>query len=455
VDSLVGELRVEEKRERRRLLLSLLEIHGPAARASCLGCLRKLAADGSTAAEDWHFKRNLLYLIRKTPRPADSPPDADLDAVVPFADPSLPPPLVKEAIAALAGIRHERAESALSSLVKGLEGMLAKKGEAPFDEAELQPLLDRAVAALARFGSPSSRRLVVEHGLKRKSGLGETGARLAELGSQNLSEDPELVDLLLKSARSEMPFKVFGLTLKKREDRLAPIVESLSGTPAPLVRKLFEEIVARHGDTPASKIAARALAAFDAPAEGEQAPASLMGDLAIFELPALLQSLASTEVTGGLTLRDASGAVVGKFLLENGRIHSAETGVLHGDDACYQLFERPTGGTFSFVRQAALPPARDAEAPREVVSILLEGMRRYDDFQRFSALVPDDLVLAPTDRKPSTEPDEADGALQKAVWTKASAGVTPKAIESAVAADSYRIRKLLVRWVEEGSLKAA
>jgi hypothetical protein len=454
VDALVGELRVEEKRERRRLLLSLLEIHGPVGRTTCLNLLRKLAGDG-TPDQDWHFKRNLLYLVRKTPRPADIPPDAELDAVIPFADPSLPPPLVKEAIAGLAGIRHERAEAVLATLVNGLEDMLAKKGDAPFDEAELQPLLDRAVAALARFGSPTSRRLVVEHGLKRKAGLGDAGARLAELASQDLSEDPELVDLLLKNARAEMPFKVFGLTLKKREDRLAPIVEALSGTRTPAVRKVFEEIIERHGDTPAAKAAAKAIAAFEAPKEADQTPASLMGDLAIFELPALLQSLASTEVTGNLTLRDPNGAVVGRFVLENGRIRSSEMGILRGDDACYQLFERPTGGTFSFVRQASLPPAREGEEPREVVSLLLEGMRRYDDFQRFAALVPDDLALVATDRKPSTEPEEADGALQKAVWTKASAGATPKAIESAVAADSYRIRRLLVRWVEEGSLKAA
>ena len=38
-------------------------------------------------------------------------------------------------------------------------------------------------------------------------------------------------------------------------------------------------------------------------------------------------------------------------------------------------------------------------------------MRRYDEFQRFSALVPDELVLKPTGTKPSTEPEEADGVL--------------------------------------------
>ncbi|MEO8054862.1 MAG: DUF4388 domain-containing protein [Acidobacteriota bacterium] len=454
VGTLIQELHVEEKRERRRLLLSLLEIYGPESRAAALETLRQLAAVG-TPEHDWHFKRNLLYLLRRTPRPADQPPDAEMDAVTPFADPSLPPPIVKEAIAGLAAIKHERSEAVLVTLVQGLEAMLAKKGDAPFDEAELQPLLDRAVAALARFGSPTARRVVVEHGLKRKSGLGDVGARLAELASQDLTDDPELVSLLLKSARAEMPFKVFGLTLKKREDRLSPVVEALSGTSAPGVRKLFEEIVEKHANAPAARAASRALAAFDAPRAAEEGQASLMGDLAIFELPALLQSLASTEVTGALSLRDTGGGVVGKFLLESGKIRSAEAFGLKGDDACFQLFERPTGGTFSFVRQPALPPLREGENLREVVSILLEGMRRYDDFQRFSALVPDGLVLAPTGTKPSTEPEEADGALQKLVWTRASGGATPKEIESAVAADSYRIRRLLVRWVEEGSLKAA
>lgn len=454
VAALIEDLRVEEKRERRRLLLSLLEIYGAEARAKALEILNRLAGEGPPA-QDWHFKRNLLYVLRKLPRSSGQAPDAEVDATIPFAHPALPAPLVKEAVAGLAAIRHERSEAALTALVQGLEAILVKKGDAPFDEAELQPLLDRAVSALARFGSATSRRLVVEHGLKRKSGLGDAGARLAELASQDLAEDPELVAVLVKAARAEMPFKVFGLTLKKREDRLTPIVEALSGTPTDAVRSVLGEIVEKHADTPAARAAAKALAAFDAPKAAEEATASLMGDLAIFELPALLQSLASTEVTGTLTLRDGAGAVAGKVVLEGGRIRSAENGALRGDDACYQFFEHPIGGTFAFVRQASLPPARDAEPPREVVSILLEGMRRYDDFQRFAALVPDDLVLASTGRKPSTEPEETDGAFQKAVWSKASAGANVLAIERAVAADSYRVRRLLVHWVEEGSLKAA
>jgi hypothetical protein len=455
--SLLNELRGEEKRERRHLLLSLIEIFGPEARATVLGTLQELVAKGPLA-QDWHFKRNLLYLLRKLPRTAEQPVEPELDALVRFANPTLPPPLVKEAIAGLGLIKDARAEAALVALVDGLETVLTKKSDAPFDEAELEPVLDRGVSALARFGSASARRAVVEHGLKRKAGLGDARARLAELSSQNLTDDPDLVRLLLKAAHVEMPFKVFGVTLKKREDRLTPIVEALSGTPTQAVRTLLAEIVERHAGTPAAHAAAKALRAFDAPIEAPKrkgdAAASLMGDLAIFELPALLQSLASTDVTGMLHLRDPLGVEAGKIELDHGRIRAAEVGAIRGDDACYQLFERPIGGTFSFVRQTVPAPARKGEKGKEVVSILLEGMRRYDDFQRFAALVPDEIILVPTGKKPSPEPEEPDATFQKTVWTKASGGANPKAIESAVAADSYRIRRLLVRWVEEGALKA-
>jgi uncharacterized protein DUF4388 len=452
---LIDDLHGEEKRERRRLLLSLLEIHGAEARATALGLLA-----GSPPGEpehDWHFKRNLLYLLRRIPRATEEPTSTELDVLISLADPLLPPPLVKEAVAGLGAARHERSEAALVSIVQGLESILAKKADAPFDEAELQPLLDRAISALARFGSSTARRVVVEHGLRRKGGLGDARARLAELAGQDLSDDADLVGVLLRGLKAELPFKVFGLTLKKRDDKIEPIIDALSSTPLPQVRRAFEEIVERHPGTEFAKAAARSLAAFDTPRVDESAgAASLSGDLAIFELPALLQSLAASEVTGTLTLKNSSSAVTGRLLLESGRIRAAECGALRGDEACCQLFERPGGATFEFVRQSDLAPRTEAEAPpREVVSVLLEGMRRYDELQRFSALVPDDAILKQTTSKPSPEPEEPDTAFQQAVFSKAASGLNARAVEAAVAADSFRVRKLLARWVEDGSLKLA
>src|SRR5271169_4823268 len=162
----------------------------------------------------------------------------------------------------------------LVSIVHGLESMLAKRGDAPFDEAELQPLLDRAVSALARFGSGTSRRVVVEHGLRRKGGLGDARARLTELAGQDLSGDADLVGVLLRGLKAELPFRVFGLTLKKRDDKIGPIIDALSSTPLPQVKKAFEDIVEHHPGTEFAKAAARSLAAFDAPRADGNADAS-------------------------------------------------------------------------------------------------------------------------------------------------------------------------------------
>ena len=111
IASLIKELRVEEKRERRRLLLALLEIHGPEARAAAL--------DNPPPARRGRHARARLALQAEPPVPpaqdaAGGRPGAgrlELDAIIPFADPALPPPIVKEAIAGLAGIKHERSEA--------------------------------------------------------------------------------------------------------------------------------------------------------------------------------------------------------------------------------------------------------------------------------------------------------------------------------------------------------
>lgn len=453
IPALLEGIQTEEKRERRRLLLSLLEVHGPAARAAALEGLQSLVLSGAPPSQDWHYKRNLLYVIRRLPRAADQPLETEMDLLTRLSEPGLPPPLVKEAIAALGQIRHERAEAILVSRIHGLEQILLKKGDAPFDEAELQPLLDRAVATLARTGTPTARRAVVEHGLKKKGPLGDAAARLSELGAQDLSEDPELVALLLRHLRGEMPFKVLGLVLKKNDEKLAHLIDALAGTPTAEVRQAFGQIVESFPAQEFAAKAAKALSEFDAKAGGEPLAVSLQGDLELFELPSLLQSLGVSEVTGVLTLRDKKAVAVGSISLEKGKVRGAQVGQVKGDDACYQFFERPFPGTFAFVKQE-LPPRRDTDPPpREIVPILLEGMRRYDELQRFSAVVPDELYVSASGTKPNAHPEEKDAVLQQQVWTRAAAGASPRLCEESIAADSFRIRRLFAHWFEEGSLK--
>ena len=116
-----------------------------------------------------------------------------------LSEPGLPAPLVKEALAALGQIKHEKAESALISRVEGLEQLLSKKGDAPFDEAELQPLLERAVDDA---GAPrDADRRGASSWSTRSGRRGRSATRRRALPSspaQDLSDDPELVAFLLQ-----------------------------------------------------------------------------------------------------------------------------------------------------------------------------------------------------------------------------------------------------------------
>ena len=470
VEGLLETLPGEPKRDRRRLMLLLLEVHGgPARQGSFERLTRSLGPQ--VGEEEWFFRRNLLYVLRRIPRGADSPPlDGEIDVVLQHCRLGLPLVVIKEAVAALGQLKDEKTEVGLAQMMNDIEAMLIKPPEKPVYEAkDLRALLDRVASTLSRLPSRPARRTLIEHAGKKQPQLGDTMARLSELSSQSLADDGETVEQLLDMVKANLPFKVFGLTLRQNDENLVRLVEALSGTPTPTVRRALEDVVAKFPDKEAARTAKRAIAAWDKPpvpaeaarssasaaaggAAAEGPAASLQGDLEVFGLPALLQSLADSSASGSLTLREPKGGpVYATLTLREGKLETIKRGKLSGDDAFYQLLERPTPGQFAFVKGA--PPASPGATPRAILPLTLEAMRRYDELQEASALVPDTVFLVSTGQAPTPHPGEKDGSLLQALWERASQGGTAMDLEEVVAADSYRIRRVLAHWVEQGSLK--
>ncbi|MGH7338310.1 MAG: DUF4388 domain-containing protein, partial [Myxococcota bacterium] len=172
--------------------------------------------------------------------------------------------------------------------------------------------------------------------------------------------------------------------------------------------------------------------------------------LEVFGLPGLLQSLQQSDVSGRLTLRDATGAERAVFEIADGRLATCRCGRLRGETAFYQVFELPAPGTFELVRTAISVP----EGERlELMALLLEAMRRYDELRRARALVPDEARLRAGDAKPTAPPEEADGELLQQVWAQVRAGATAAQCEQSVAVDSFRVRTLLAHWIDEGAAR--
>jgi hypothetical protein len=449
-EGLLPQLDREPRRERRYQLLAMLEAHEKAARVKAWELL-KASVETPGADVDAYFQGNLVYLLRVIPRPPEASVDDEVQVVMRTPGRDSPPPVVKQVIGLLASVRHEKSERALITYVRLFENMLLQPATAVYSLPDIEMLLDRTCTALARYGTPRAWRALVDHGLKAEPRLGSPMARLVEAGRQDLSGSKDLVERVIAALRAELPKSVLGFTVKKNDDRIVWLIQALSGTPLPEVRVALQEVVDRYPGQKFADTAAKALAAFDAGSKPAEA-AGLSGDLDLFGLPSVLQTLSQSQLTGVLSLMKAPGKVEASVLLESGRFRGAQLAGLRGAEAMYQLFERPFPGTFAFVSRADVATHGPTSEPQDVLGLLLEGVRRHDEFKRAAALVPDQSVLEPTGTASTPLPEE-DPDFIRLVWTTAAKGTTVADCEASIQTDSYRTRRLLAHWVEEGALK--
>jgi len=451
VAGLLDALVLEPKRDRRRLLLGLLEAHGESTRTECLERLERYGNGDGDDPHGYH-RRNFVFLLRRIPAPAGEPRDRELRAICEASRLAQPPILLREALTALGALSQPEAERVLIERLHEVETALAS-GDPPQSAAELHAALDRIASSLIRHGTPAALRTVVNHAFRRQSGLGDTLSRLDELAGRDLSVDPELVGHLLRILEQELPPKVLGLVVARHADRPQRLVRLFARTPLEEVRAALGSIAEQYRGRELGEVAVAVLDGFDAPPAPErEAAASLTGDVELFGLPNLLQSLSESKVSGVLTVTTPAGETIGTVELAEGRIARCRTRHLDGEAAFYQLFERPEPGTFVFRKGESANGDPESGETHDVQSCLLEALRRYDELQQACALVPDAQRLRATGRKPTAAEGESDRALLREVWTRAASGTPPVECERDVAADSYRVRRLYAHWVESGAL---
>ena len=452
--SLLGKLRVEPKRDRRRMLLNLLEAHGPAARLAAFQQLEGEASAG-VVAQNWYFPRNLICILNRIPPGEEADLDKEVALVGSFLKLSYPAPLIREAMTHLGQLHHGAEEQLLLHVLDELESTLLATDKSDPESGRLQSLLDRLISVLSRYGTPRAYRAVVDHGLKRREELGDTLARLTCLATEDLSGDEEAMARLLSALKSRTPLKLLGVVIHKDVQDPLHLIKALSSTPTPAVRKAFEQIARNFPHLEFGKAASRALKGFTGDTPSNGAPAEkLLGDLELLSLPDLLQQLARSRLTGTLALKDQRGESVGTVSLVSGLLTDCRTGLLEGRAAVYQLLVKPVPGTFVFTRRKYPGAGAQPDEPsgQELAPLIQEGTRRHDQLQRARALVPDGCRLRPTGPEPRPRPDEEDPALFHRVWSRASSGASPDECEADSPADAFQIRVLLARWVEDAVL---
>ena len=449
-EALVDRLGRESRRERRELLLRLLEAHGAPARAVARDrLLRARPGEGDPVVV-----AGLVRLLRSLPRDAGDGRalDDEVRAVARLLAPQAPPPVVGQALAYL-GRASDRpaAGTALVLFLRELEGSVHPfAGGAGGDR--VMAALDQTAAALAGQGSRDSWAALVEHGLRTEPWLGDTLSRLLPLGAHDLGATPDLAGRMIEAVKECLPPGFLTPLPAAHSPRVLRIVGALRSSPMPEVRELLRFLAARFPLQEVGAQAARTLEAFDARRAAPASTTSLSGDLRVFGLPLLLQNLADWAVTGVLILGDTARPAAATFAFEKGRLRGVRVGAAVGAPAVYKLLQRPFEGRFSFQhRSGSVSWAGESAGPLSVPELILEGLRRCDELPRLASRVPDDATFEATGQAP-TVANEWDIDLVTSLWERAVGGASPLACEEALGVDSWQVRRCLAHWLEDASL---
>jgi len=445
-DMLLTHLDGEIRREKRKLILNLLECHGPGCRDAVISRLAS-GMRGEYPDAEGFYRRNLAFLLRRIPRTGHERIDEEIELLTAMMEPEEPPISAKEAVGALGQLRQRPAELALVDRLRRLEAETIARGGTP-DRWEMA---DRLCAGLARHGTSRAIRAIAGHAYNRAPALGDALARFEHLARIDLSVDPEQLAVLMKAIRELAPSKVLGFVAKRGHHELACLMQAVSGTPTHEVRSALEAIAAKFGRHALGEQAQRILAKLE-PAATKSAEA-LTGDLDLFGLPNLLQSLAGSQSSGELVLFDAHQARQGSISMFKGKVTRCEAGKLTGEEAVYLFMEKPFPGTFAFRSVADAPAGSAGSTELDAMALILEGARRHDEYQQAKAFAQDGVRFEPAGIPAVRPEDESDGAFASAVWDRAAAGTPANECELEMKTDPFRVRRLYAAWVESRSLR--
>ena len=456
---LIDRLAVETDRHRRRYLLLLIQVRGLSSRKVIVDRIETTLLAPVRDSETWYLQRNLVYLLNRLPRPADADVAQEIRLVEVLTRVRMPVPLVREAVLFASSIPHPAASALLVDRIREIEKLLVDGVTDVHPVPQLWRLANGLAVALARVGTSEARLALIDHALSFHPRLGDSAARLAELARIDLAAQPEVVAALLDSLARLAPTRLLGVTMASNEGALVAIVQALAATRTLEVRRALEEVGRRFPDREFGRLASQASRAEiefapDSEARGgdsDRAERLLTGELRVFGLPQLVQSLDQSGASGQLRLRGENRNVYAVFRFVGGKVAECVAGGLSGDDAFYQAFQYPSAGTFEFLRDDGRPVGKE----KSVQPLLMEAVRRYDEFRSDRGLVGDDAFVRATGSRPTTPAEEEDGELVRLLWTRLREGATVAECELAIRKDSFRARRLLAHWVREGSARVS
>jgi hypothetical protein len=177
----------------------------------------------------------------------------------------------------------------------------------------------------------------------------------------------------------------------------------------------------------------------------------LSGNLQYFDLPTIVQTLATSERTGTLTITDQMERIFARIYFEGGKVLYARVGHLRGEEAFYQLFQSATQDAFTF--KGGLPPEafdEEEEIGTTTMGLLMEAARQQDELKVLVDTYSDPKrIFRPQSEALQWDDDETE-ALAQEIWHRLRQGQTIDQMVNEIPVCQYRIYKVLSVMAETG-----
>ena len=177
----------------------------------------------------------------------------------------------------------------------------------------------------------------------------------------------------------------------------------------------------------------------------------LSGNLEYFDLSAIIQTLASSERTGTLTITDQLERIFAMLYFEAGKVLYAKLGHLRGEDAFHQLFQSPIQDAFTF--KSGLPQGEfedEEEIGTTTMGLLMEAAHQQDELKMLKATYTDpNRAFRPQSKTLSWDDEETKG-LAEEIWARLHGGETIAQMAREIPTCEYRIYKVLSVMDEKG-----
>ncbi|UCD70813.1 MAG: cyclic nucleotide-binding domain-containing protein [Syntrophobacterales bacterium] len=177
----------------------------------------------------------------------------------------------------------------------------------------------------------------------------------------------------------------------------------------------------------------------------------LSGKLEYFDLPTIIQTLATTERTGTLTITDQVEGVFAVLYFDAGKILYAKLGHLRGEEAFYQLFQSPIQDAFTF--KGGLPPGEfeeEEEIGTTTMGLLLEATHQQDELKVLKSSYSDSKRVSRPQSKTLSWDDKETRDLAREIWARLRRGETIAQMVREISTCEYRIYKVLSIMNEKG-----